>query len=61
MQPKPQPKPFDLSMLSDLLPKITLRPKIFVSYRHATDQYYYNEFSRIFHDTHECVYDLLPR
>ena len=57
MQPKPQPKPFDLSMLSDLLPKITLRPRIFVSYQHATDQYYYNEFSRIFHDTHECVYD----
>ncbi len=33
------------------------RPRIFVSYQHATDQYYYNEFSRIFHDTHESVYD----
>jgi MTH538 TIR-like domain (DUF1863) len=57
MQPKPQPKPFDLSMLSDLLPKITIRPRIFASYQHATDQHYYNEFSRVFHDTHECVYD----
>jgi hypothetical protein len=57
MQPKPQPKPFDLSMFSDLLPKITIRPRIFASYQHATDQYYYNEFSRVFHDTHECVYD----
>jgi hypothetical protein len=35
----------------------TKRPRIFASYQHATDQYYYNEFSRIFHDTHECVYD----
>ena len=33
------------------------RPRIFFSYQHKTDQYYYNEFSRIFHDTYECVYD----
>ena len=57
MQPKPQPKPFNLGSLFDLLPPPTFRPRIFVSYQHATDQYYYNEFSRIFHDTHESVYD----
>jgi hypothetical protein len=57
MQPKPQPKPFDLGSLFDSLPSLTTRPRIFVSYQHATDQYYYNEFSHIFHDTHECVYD----
>ena len=57
MQPKPQPKPFDLSMLSDLLPKITLRPRVFVSYQHSSDQYYYDEFSRIFHDNYETMYD----
>lgn len=57
MQPAPQPKPFDLSRLFASLPLPTIRPKIFFSYQHATDQYYYNEFSRLFHDTHECVYD----
>ncbi len=55
--PNPQPNPFDLSSLIGLLPSVATRHKIFVSYQHATDQYYYNEFSRVFHDTHECVYD----
>lgn len=56
--PPPLPKkPSILDGLFANLPPITLRPKIFFSYQHATDQYYYNEFSRIFHDTHECVYD----
>jgi hypothetical protein len=41
--------------LADLIqPKC---PRIFVSYQHSSDQYYYNEFSRIFHDTYEAVYD----
>jgi hypothetical protein len=57
IQPPPQPKPFDLSKFIEYLPPVTIRPRIFASYQHATDQYYYNEFSRIFHDTHECVYD----
>jgi len=33
------------------------RRKIFVSYHHGGDQWYYNEFSRVFHDTYETVYD----
>ena len=33
------------------------RPRIFVSYHHAGDQWFYNEFSRIFHDSYEAVYD----
>ncbi len=33
------------------------RRKIFVSYHHGGDQLYYNEFSRVFHDTYEAVYD----
>jgi hypothetical protein len=57
MQPKPQPKPFDVGSLFNLLPPLVICPRIFVSYQHATDQYYYDEFSRIFHDTYECVYD----
>jgi hypothetical protein len=57
IRPEPQPIAFDLGVLSDLLPKITLRPRIFVSYQHSSDQYYYNEFSRIFHDGYESVYD----
>lgn len=36
-------------------PKI--RRKIFVSYHHGGDQWYYNEFSRLFHDEWETVYD----
>jgi hypothetical protein len=57
MQPQLQTKPFDLSMLADLLPKITLRPRMFVSYQHSSDQYYYNEFSRVFHDGYESIFD----
>jgi len=33
------------------------RPKIFVSYQHSSDQYYYNLFSQAFHDTYESVFD----
>ena len=63
--PKP-PTPSIADLLKSLPPQPyplggyfteTKRPRIFVSYQHATDQYYYNEFSRIFHDSHECVYD----
>lgn len=34
-----------------------IRRKIFVSYHHGGDQWYYNEFSRVFHDSWETVYD----
>ncbi|WP_066702718.1 TIR domain-containing protein [Curvibacter delicatus] len=34
-----------------------IRRKIFVSYHHGGDQWYYNEFSRLFHDEWETVYD----
>jgi hypothetical protein len=43
------------SFLAELLkPK---RPRIFVSYQHSSDQYYYNLFSSTFHDSYEAVYD----
>ncbi len=31
--------------------------KVFVSYHHGGDQLYYNEFSRMFHDVYEFIYD----
>src|SRR5689334_16431755 len=34
-----------------------VRPRIFVSYHHGSDQWFYNEFSRLFHDNYETVYD----
>lgn len=37
--------------------QIPTRRRIFVSYHHGGDQYYYNEFSRIFHDGFEAVFD----
>jgi hypothetical protein len=33
------------------------RRKVFVSYHHGGDQAYYTEFSRIFHDQYETVFD----
>lgn len=57
IKPQTPPKTFDLSVLEALLPKNTLRPRIFVSYQHSSDQYYYNEFSRVFHDSYETIYD----
>lgn len=51
-----QPKPTLLGSLGSQFTQ-PVRPRIFVSYQHSSDQYYYNEFSRIFHDTYECVYD----
>ena len=65
MQPKPTtPSLADLLIraqvkppsLADVLvqPK---RPRIFVSYQHSSDQYYYNLFSQTFHDAYETIYD----
>jgi hypothetical protein len=34
-----------------------VKRKIFVSYHHGGDQFYYEEFSRIFHDTYEVISD----
>ncbi len=42
-------------LLGSLL--IPTKRKIFVSYHHSNDQWYYNEFSRIFSDTYEVVQD----
>ena len=33
------------------------RRKVFVSYHHGSDQAYYNEFSKFFHDQFETVFD----
>jgi hypothetical protein len=35
----------------------TKRRKIFVSYHHGEDQWFYDEFSRLFHDAWETVFD----
>ena len=34
-----------------------VKRKVFVSYHHGGDQLYYNEFSRIFHDSYEVISD----
>ena len=36
---------------------LTVKRKIFVSYHHGRDQWYYDEFSRLFDDTYEAVQD----
>lgn len=36
---------------------IGIKRKIFVSYHHGNDQWYYDEFSRIFSDTYDVVQD----
>jgi hypothetical protein len=36
----------------------TTRRKAFVSYHHRNDQYYYDEFSRVFHDGYELITDI---
>ena len=34
-----------------------VRPRVFVSYHHNNDRWYYREFSRAFHDTYEAIQD----
>lgn len=34
-----------------------VKHKIFVSYHHLLDQTYYDDFSTLFHDTHESIHD----
>ena len=33
------------------------RRKVFVSYHHGNDQFYYDEFTRLFHDQYEAIRD----
>jgi len=58
---EPQPKPIGFgSLLGDQFSLEALqakRPRIFVSYQHSSDRPYYEEFSRIFHEEYESVYD----
>jgi hypothetical protein len=54
VQPKPPTPSWD-SLFAGL--QITVRPRIFLSYQHSSDQYYYNLFSQAFHDAYETVYD----
>ena len=37
-----------------------VRHKVFVSYQHSRDQWYYDTFSRMFHDTYEAVAPAFP-
>jgi hypothetical protein len=34
-----------------------VRPRVFVSYHHKGDQWYYDTFSSLFHDSYETIYD----
>jgi hypothetical protein len=43
------------TLLSGLYQQTT--PKVFVSYHHAGDQYWYNQFSSLFHDRFEIITD----
>lgn len=45
-----------LPFLSQRL-RIPLRRKIFVSYHHVGDQWYYNQLSEIFAESYETIYD----
>ena len=42
--------------LAELL-KILIRPRVFVSYHHELDQWYYDQLSTILHDTYEMITD----
>ena len=44
-------------LLGALLYPAQIKRKIFVSYRHGHDQWFYNEFSRIFGDTYDVISD----
>lgn len=44
------------SLLDSLYPSMT-KPKVFVSYHHDGDQYWYDRFSDLFHDRFEIITD----
>lgn len=45
-------RPFGLS-----IPKIAVKPKVFVSYHHGRDQAYYNRFTELFDDGFDIITD----
>jgi hypothetical protein len=44
------------TILTDLL-NVKIRPRIFVSFHHELDQWYYDRLSTILHDTYEMITD----
>lgn len=52
--PKPSSKP--VGALSALLIK-PVKPKVFVSYHHKNDQFWYNQFSKLFANSYELFID----
>ncbi len=43
--------------LAQLAGLLYSRRKVFISYHHGGDQWFYNEFSRLFHDQYETIFD----
>jgi len=41
----------------DILKNLPVKRKVFVSYHHGNDQYWYDRFSVLFGDTYDIVYD----
>ena len=50
----PALSPLAYQLLTEAL---TTRRKVFLSYHHDNDQWYYNQFSQVFHATYEAVQD----
>lgn len=44
------------TILADLL-NIKIRPRVFVSFHHELDQWYYDQLSAVLHDTYEVITD----
>jgi len=44
-------------LLGSLLYPTQIKRKVFVSYHHGNDQWFYNEFSRVFNDTYDIISD----
>lgn len=49
--------PTSNNTLADLLASLSQKPRVFVSYHHAGDQYWYNRFSAIFSNTYDLITD----
>jgi hypothetical protein len=48
------PKP---TTFGELIAEMIKHPRVFVSYQHSSDQTYYDQFSKAFHDIYEFIYD----
>ena len=46
-----------VSPYASILKTLAAKPKIFVSYHHDGDRWYYEQFSRLFADTYDVCYD----